>query len=71
MSRLQAEGDVRGMLELNSRANVLVALLLYPAARLRVRARRGHRDAGLHRTYLEAAPVMRVYIAGVAIMVVG
>ena len=31
MSRLSAAGDVRGMLELNSRGNVLVSTLLYPA----------------------------------------
>ena len=65
MSRMQAAGDVRGMMEMNSRANVMVGTLLYPllafafvfaedivTARLHRRLPRGGAgDARLHRRH--------------------
>jgi len=70
MSRLAAAGDVRGMLELNSRGNVLVGAVLYPALAFMFAFAEDLVTLVYTATYLEAAPVMRVYIAGVAIMVV-
>jgi len=70
MSRLQAAGDVRGMLELNSRGNVLVGTLLYPVLAFSFAFAEEIVTVVYTAAYLEAAPVMRVYIAGIAIMVV-
>jgi len=70
MSRLSAAGDVRGMLELNSRGNVLVSTLLYPALAFVFAFAEDLVTLVYTAAYIEAAPVMRVYIAGVAVMVV-
>jgi len=70
MSRLQAAGDVRGMLELNSRGNVLVGTLLYPVLAFTFAFAEEIVTLVYTAAYLEAAPVMRVYVAGIAIMVV-
>ena len=64
MSRLQAAGDVRGMLELNSRGNVLVGTLLYPVLAFAFAFAEELVTLVYTAAYLEAAPVMRVYIAG-------
>jgi O-antigen/teichoic acid export membrane protein len=67
MSRLQAAGDVRGMIDLNSRANATVALLLLPALAFAF-AFAGEIVTVIYTaSYLEAAPVMRVYICGLAV----
>jgi O-antigen/teichoic acid export membrane protein len=68
MSRLEASGDVRGMLDLNSRANIMVATIV---------SRAGFRFAFAEdlvtlvytAIYLPAATVMRVYIVGIAALV--
>ena len=70
MSRLQAAGDVRGMLELNSRGNVLVGAVLFPALAFMFAFAEDLIRLVYTATYLEAAPVMRVYIVGVGIMVI-
>ena len=70
MSRLQAAGDVRGMLDLNSRGNVLVGTLLYPVLAFAFAFAPELVTLVYTAAYLEAAPVMRVYIAGLALMVV-
>jgi O-antigen/teichoic acid export membrane protein len=70
MSRLQAAGDVRGMLELNSRGNVLVGTLLYPVLAFTFAFAEEIVTVVYTAAYLEAAPVMRVYVAGIAIIVV-
>ncbi len=70
MSRLQAAGNIAATLELNSRANTMVGMLVYPllafafvfAEELIVLVYTG--------TYVDAAPVMRVYIVGLAALVV-
>ena len=64
MSRLQAAGDVRGMLELNSRGNVLVGTLLYPLLAFAFAFAEEIVTLVYTAAYLEAAPVMRVYIVG-------
>jgi O-antigen/teichoic acid export membrane protein len=70
MSRLQAAGDVRGMLKMNSRGNVIVGSLFYPL--LAFAFVFAHEIVTLVYTasYLEAAPVVRVYIVGMVAMVV-
>ena len=70
MSRLHAAGDVRGMLDLNSRGNVLVATLLYPALAFAFAFAEDFVTLVYTSAYLEAVPVMRVYIVGLAVMVV-
>jgi len=69
MSRLQAAGDVRGMLEMNSRGNVLVGTLLYPLLAFVFVFANELVTVVYTAAYLEAAPVMRVYIVGLAVMV--
>jgi O-antigen/teichoic acid export membrane protein len=70
MSRLQAGGDVRGMLDMNSRGNVIVAKLLYPV--LAFAFVFAHELVTLVYTasYLEAVPAIRAYIIGMLPMVI-
>jgi len=70
MSRLQADGDLRGMLDLNSRANVMVAALAYPLLAFAFVFAEDVVSLIYTSAYLEAAPVMRVYIASLAAFVV-
>lgn len=70
MSRMEAAGDMRGMMAMNSRANVLVGTVLYPLLALAFVFAEEIVTIVYTAAYLEAAPVMRVYIAGMAIMVV-
>jgi len=70
MSRMQAAGDVRGMMEMNRRANVIVGLALFPI----LAAAFAFADEAVTivytASYLEAAPVMRLYVIGMAVMVI-
>jgi O-antigen/teichoic acid export membrane protein len=70
MSRMQAAGDVRGMMEMNSRANVMVGTLLYPLLAFAFAFAEDIVTVVYTASYVEAAPVMRVYIVGMAAMVV-
>jgi O-antigen/teichoic acid export membrane protein len=70
MSRLQAAGDVSGMLELNSRANVMVAALVYPVLAFAFVFAEELVTVVYTAEYLEAAAVMRVYIVSLAVLVV-
>ncbi len=70
MSRMQAAGDVRGILEMNSRANCMVATLLYPLLGFAFVFAQDIISVVYTSNYLEAVPVMRLYIAGLAAMVV-
>ena len=70
MSRLQAAGDVRGMLEMNSRGNVMVGKLLYPVLAFVFVFAPELVTMVYTASYSEAAPVMRVYILGMAASVV-
>ena len=69
MSRLQAGGDLRGMLEMNIRANVMVGALAFPTLAFAFAFAGDLVTLVFTATYLEAAPVMRVYIAGLAVLV--
>lgn len=70
MSRLQAAGDLPGMLRLNSRANVMVGALAFPLATLAFVFAEEVVTIVYTAAYLDAAPVMRVYIVGLAPLVV-
>jgi O-antigen/teichoic acid export membrane protein len=67
MSRLQAAGDVRGMVDLNGRANATVALVLLPALAFAFAFANEIVTIIYTPNYLEAAPVMRVYICGLTV----
>lgn len=70
MSRLQAAGNVAGTLELNSRANTMVGTLVYPLLAFAFVFAEELITLVYTATYVDAAPVMRVYIAGLAALVV-
>jgi len=70
MSRMQAAGDVRGMMAMNSRANVMVGTLLYPLLAFAFVFADDLVTVVYTSAYVEAAPVMRVYIVGMLAMVV-
>jgi len=69
MSRLQARGDVAGMMDLNSRGNVMVGALLYPALAFVFAFTEDIVTVVYTAAYLEAASVMRVYIVGMVVLV--
>lgn len=70
MSRLQAAGNVAGAIELNSRANTLVGTLIYPLLAFAFVFAEELITLVYTATYVDAAPVMRIYIAGLAALVV-
>jgi O-antigen/teichoic acid export membrane protein len=70
MSRMEAAGDVRGMLEMNRRANLMVGALLYPLLGFAFVFAEEIVTVIYTARYLEAAAVMRVYIAGMAVLVI-
>ncbi len=70
MSRLHATGDVRAMMAMNSRANTMVATFLFPLLVLAFAFAEEIVTIAYTATYLEAAPVMRVYVLGMIAMVV-
>ncbi|HEX5801633.1 MAG TPA: oligosaccharide flippase family protein, partial [Azospira sp.] len=70
MSRLQSSGDLAGMVELNNRANVMVATLVYPLLAFAFVFAEEIVTLIYTECYAAAAPVMRVYIAGLLIFVV-
>jgi O-antigen/teichoic acid export membrane protein len=69
MSRLEASGDVRAMLELNSRANIMVGTIVFPLLAFAFVFAEQIVTLVYTATYLPAAPVMRVYIVGIAALV--
>jgi O-antigen/teichoic acid export membrane protein len=70
MSRLQAASDVPGMLEMNSRGNVMVGKLLYPVLAFVFVFANELVTLVYTASYSQAAPVMRVYIIGMLASVV-
>src|SRR6185503_8044384 len=70
MSRMEAAGELKSMMEMNARANAMVGMLLFPLLGFVFAfapdiVRLVYTDA-----YLEAASVMRVYILGLGLLVV-
>jgi O-antigen/teichoic acid export membrane protein len=70
MSRMQAAGDVRGMMEMNSRGNVMVGRLLYPLLAFAFAFAEDLVTLVYTAAYIEAAPVIRLYIVGMVAMVI-
>lgn len=70
MSRMQAAGDHPAMLALNSRANCMVALMVYPLLAFAFVFAEQIVALVYTKTYLDAAPVMRVYAVGLVAFVV-
>lgn len=70
MSRMEAAGDMSSMLDMNSRANVMVGTLLYPLLAFVFAFAEDIVGFVYTAAYVEAAPVMRVYIAGLVLMVI-
>jgi O-antigen/teichoic acid export membrane protein len=70
MSRMQAAGNVAGMMEMNAKANVLVAGLLYPMLAFVFVYAEDVIRVIYTATYLDAAPVMRVYSLGMTLLAV-
>ncbi len=70
MSRLQAAGSITGMLELNSRANVMVGALVFPLLAFTFVFAEEIVTIVYTDAYVAAAPVMRLYIVGFAALVV-
>jgi O-antigen/teichoic acid export membrane protein len=69
ISRLQAAGDLRGMLELNSRGSVMVAALVYPLLSFAFAFSDEIVTVVYTSAYVDAAPVMRIYIVGLLALV--
>ncbi|HEX7955285.1 MAG TPA: polysaccharide biosynthesis C-terminal domain-containing protein, partial [Burkholderiales bacterium] len=70
MSRLQAGGDVAGMLRLNNRANVMVGVLVFPILAFAFAFAEDIVTVIYTASYVDAAPAMRVYIVGLCALVV-
>src|SRR5262249_11835530 len=70
-SRLQAAGDVHGMMEMNSRANVIVGTLLFPLLAIAFVFAADIVTVVYTAAYVEAVPAMRLYVLGMVAMVIG
>lgn len=70
MSQRQSTGDIAGMLALNSRGNIMVAALAFPLFAFVFVFAEELVTLVYTATYLDAAAVMRVYIAGIVILAV-
>ena len=70
MSRHQANGDIHAMLELNSQANVTVAVLVCPIFAFAFVFAADIVSFVYTPAYVQAAPVMQVYIIGLSALVV-
>jgi O-antigen/teichoic acid export membrane protein len=70
MSRMHSSGDVRSMLALNSRANAMVALLVYPLLAFAFVFAVPLITLVYTAAYVEAVPVLRIYVFGLLILVV-
>jgi O-antigen/teichoic acid export membrane protein len=70
LSRLEAGGDSRGMLALSSRASVMVATLAYPLLAFAFVFGREIVTVIYTSAYVDAVPVMRIYIVGLVALVI-
>jgi O-antigen/teichoic acid export membrane protein len=70
MSRLEAAGDARSMMDLNARANVMVAKLLLPLLGFVFAFTEDLVSLVYTALYVDAATVMRVYIVGLMALIV-
>jgi len=70
MSRRHAAGDVTGMLALNSRGNIMVGALVFPLFALAFVLAEDLVTLVYTANYLAAAPVIRIYIVGIAALAI-
>ena len=70
MRGLHKSGDLRGALALNSRANVMVAAVVFPVLAFVFAFAEDLVTVVYTATYIDAAPVMRVYIVGLAALAI-
>jgi O-antigen/teichoic acid export membrane protein len=70
MSRLEAAGDARSMMDMNARANVMVAKLLLPLLGFVFAFTEDVVSLVYTASYVDAATVMRVYIVGLTALIV-
>ncbi len=70
MSRMQASGDVRGMMEMNSRANAMVGTALFPLLAFAFAFAEDIVAFVYTAAYVEAAPAMRVYVVGMVALAI-
>ena len=70
MSRMQSAGDMQGVLALNCRANCMVALLVYPMLAFAFVFAEHVITLIYTASYLDAVPVLRLYIVGLVAFVV-
>jgi O-antigen/teichoic acid export membrane protein len=70
MSRLEAAGDMPAAMEMNARANEMVGWALYPFLAFAFVFAEDLVSLVYTAAYVDAAPVMRVYIAGMLVLVV-
>ena len=70
MSRLEAAGDAKSMMEMNAGANAMVGMLLLPMLGFVFAFAEDLVSLVYTATYIDAAPVMRVYLIGMAALVV-
>ena len=70
MSRMEAAGDLKSMMEMNARANAMVGMLLLPLLGFVFAFAEDLVSVVYTASYVDAAPVMRVYIVGMVALVV-
>ena len=70
MSRMEAAGDARSMMEMNARANAMVGMLLLPLLGFVFAFAEDIVSLVYTASYVNAAAVMRVYIVGLTALVV-
>src|SRR5256712_8902468 len=70
MSRMEAAGDLKSMMEMNARANAMVGMLLLPMLGFVFAFAEDLVSVVYTAAYIDAAPVMRIYIIGMAALVV-
>src|SRR5204863_4594414 len=70
MSRMEAAGDLGSMMEMNARANAMVAMVLLPMLGFVFAFAADIVSLIYTSAYVDAATVMRVYILGLAVLVV-
>src|SRR5262245_31510110 len=70
MSRMHAQGELAGMMDMNAKANVLVAGLLFPLLAFVFVYAEDIVTVVYTASYLDAAPVMRVYALGMSLLAV-
>src|SRR5260221_6770329 len=70
MSRMEAAGDAKSMMQMNARANAMVGMLLFPLLGFMFAFAEDLVSLVYTASYVDAAPVMRVYILGMIALVV-